>query len=356
MADNLRDITGQFKPPWYWFYDYQFQLEIKQVLYGTICFPLGQGYRCGESTEITIEEGKELTGEVGVEKGAFSGTLTIGVTTTVSQTWTPPAAGECEICLPRLCYPDSTVIISEFTGFPIPIKHIIKEVWKGPQAYFDRNCQPDPTCPGCAGKEHAGVMQTGETGTPTPSADRYACLVTPVSFPAMPGDPAEVAATMSKTLTGLWEAAMVNGQEFGSAAFGILNPSRSVTWLCPTPAMARTRISLLSRDASHFVAGGLPSRIDDPIFPVVAVTPAVEGAAATARMILQNRAEGTKVVTAPVSTATGVGTVMAASFDLSAEDLVSGGRALLQLEVGSGSPCSRNVFSEERYFGKKRAV
>ena len=348
MPENIRDVTSQYKPPWYEAINPLY--TVKKVLQGTFCFPFGSGFGCGEAMEISQGEELSLEANIGAQSSGVSGGVKIGAKFTQTVKWSYTSK-KCEYCRPQVCFPNSTLTIAEVTTVAPPFwwTQTIEMFDPGPQGQIERNCtQNDPLCK-CSGSETA-LHEPSPEGTAVTQGPPRSVLMLPTGFGLKEDGGVAQSTTLAQAVGDrvdkLWRT--FHDGTSGDVSLGILDPTGEVNWLHPAGQEASNRLSLLSRNAKEYVAGGLPAAIMGRYHTVVAIGPCGAGDEAEVTMTLANLDGDSKTIEAQPGVSHGVATIIAAQFDFGADGLSPGTRAMLHIKLQhKDDPCSASFLTEE---------
>ena len=82
---------------------------LKQYFTGTVCFPAGAEFGCGDEKEVGVEKENNLELKIGAEIVKDIGIdFTVGTKTTKSEKWTAKSE-KCTWCKPEICFPNSRI-------------------------------------------------------------------------------------------------------------------------------------------------------------------------------------------------------------------------------------------------------
>jgi hypothetical protein len=248
---------------------------LKQYFTGTVCFPAGSEFGCGDDKEVGVEKEESLELKIGAEKYGIGMDLTVGTKTTKSEKWTIKSE-KCKWCKPEICFPDSRVEVWTCFTMLTFYSHDYDKTYfyPGPVSQYLNNCGPDRDGH-CGCKEAAATAPApGEqsrvesTGMARPSI-----IFTPVSFRRQNQQTASNATDAMNALASLYEQDITDSKFSRERyAIGVHNPGESLNWLYPVSTNASQQISLLSRGYSDLPGRQGPSPFRGRFLPVLALT------------------------------------------------------------------------------------
>jgi|SRR5271166_1128184 len=232
---------------------------LKNAYSGTVCFPAGAEFGCGDDKEVGVEKEESLELKIGAEKEGFGADLTIGTKTTKSEKWTIKSK-ECQWCKPEICFPDSKVEVWTCSTVLSLYYHDYDKTYfyPGPVVLDVNNCGPDVG--GHCGCKEVVLTQAGparQMNGRGSSPARSALVLKPLSFVRTDQQSASDPEALSK-FAKIYEqdvtAPKFSGERY---AIGILEPGELVNWVCPTNGSLV--LSLLSRSAADLPSGAIRS-------------------------------------------------------------------------------------------------
>jgi hypothetical protein len=339
MPSDIKDVTREYGP------DVQkpsplVVCELKRVLSGTFCFPFGNGFGCGASSEVERGQEISLEAKLGAEGKGLSGEVTFGAKFTSSVKWSY-TADKCEYCRPEICFPNSTLFIYECERFLSfwSWTTIDKIFEPGPQGEIRSNCtKNDPLC-GC-GKEQSSLPSAGGLYQENNSGS-YARVVTPTHFARRPGfnDPSDAVSTADAIAAVLEDLAPANLDPIRRQALGFVDQTGSVNWVYPPAPAPAARVSLLTRRCADFLTGMGATQPSGPFLPVLAVMQCAPNARAEARLSWSAPDGSPRQILQNAEVRTGLVTSIWTEFNLSDEPLPPGATARLRLKITGPTGC-----------------
>ena len=246
---------------------------LKQVLTGTVCFPLGSEFGCGTDKEIGVEKEDSLELKLGGGKeGVGTIELTIGTKTTKSEKWTAKSE-KCEWCKPELCYPDSRIETWTCSTVLTLYYHDYDKTYfyPGPTSELKANCGEDRAK--CKCKETAATTAPKEGEGPKSSIYRGAAssvLVRPRSL--VRNDQTSPTPSDAGTAFASLYHEDLSSPSFGAdgTAFGIVEDGVPINWVYPSDKSEPMRISLLSINCGDGRSQGVAAPFHGRFVPVLA--------------------------------------------------------------------------------------
>jgi hypothetical protein len=242
----------------------------QQYFTGTVCFPAGAEFGCGDEKEVGVEKEENLELKIGAEIIKDIGIdLTIGTKTTRSEKWTIKSE-KCNWCKPEICFPNSRPCSTLLSLY----YHDYDKTYfyPGPVSRNLNNCGPDFD-------GHCNCTQEDLLKFYTVTRERSRGEGMRTAMPSMivtPGDfsredqNAEWPRNALSGFASLYQQDVIFGGE--RYAIGVREPGEPINWLYPAGAAEPRTLSLLSRGRADLRPG--PSLLRGRFLPVLAATQA----------------------------------------------------------------------------------
>jgi hypothetical protein len=341
MPTDLKDTTGGRKgETWGGF---GLGCILKQVLTGTVCFPLGSEFGCGTEKEIGVEKEQSVELKLGAgEEGVGSIEVTIGTKTTKSEKWTAHSE-KCQWCKPEICFPNSSIETWTCYGVWTLYRHGYDKTYfyPGPTSELSANCEENKAK--CKCTEQASTATTpreGESGGRSESTNSalHTMLLRPVHFSRENQTAPSEAAATADAFASLYHEDLMHPRFAGRpSAIGVAESGEAINWLHPATHEAVT-ISLLSTNCGDSRGSGVPSVFHGRFLPVLAALPCVPKAKPEIVATITAPGKQPRRMTAAPQTRTGLFTLLWAEFDLGAE-AEPGTKIGLELKVVNDDGC-----------------
>jgi hypothetical protein len=250
---------------------------LKQHLTGTVCFPAGAQFGCGDEKEVGVEKEESLELKIGAEHHGIGVDLTIGTKTTKSEKWTIKSE-RCQWCKPEICFPNSRIEAWTCSTLLTLYYHNYDKTYfyPGPISQDLNNCGPDRD-----GHCNCSQEELMKVGAPSGEHSRGEAVRT--ASPAMLIAPSNFSrqdqATVSDPTQAMDAFASLYQQDVMSPKFGgeqysigIDEPGEPVNWLYPASCVEPARLSLLSRRGADLPPSRGPSLFRGRFLPVLAAT------------------------------------------------------------------------------------
>ena len=245
---------------------------LKQYFTGTVCFPAGAEFGCGDEKEVGVEKENNLELKIGAEIVKDIGIdFTVGTKTTKSEKWTAKSE-KCTWCKPEICFPNSRIEVWTCSTVLSLYYHDYEKTYfyPGPVSQNRSNCGADRDghC-NCTQEELAkfyAVTREHSRGESSRTA-MPSMIITPGNF-SREDQRTEWPRDASSDFSSLYEQDVIFGGE--KYAIGVCEPGEPVNWLYPANAAEPYTLSLLSRGRADLRHG--PSLFRGRFLPVLAVT------------------------------------------------------------------------------------
>jgi hypothetical protein len=338
MPTDLKDSTGGRKGEvWGGF---GIGCILKQVLTGTVCFPLGSEFGCGTEKEIGVEKEESLELKLGGGKeGVGTIELTIGTKTTKSEKWTAKSE-KCEWCKPEVCFPDSRIETWTCSTVLTLYYHEYDKTYfyPGPTSEMRANCAEDREKCKCKEAGTTGVPREGE-GPKSSTTNRAAdsMLVRPVSLSRQDQvTPAPTAA--GSEFASAYEGSPSRGSG-GQTAIGIVEDGFPINWLYPANPDDPLRISLLSVSCGGGRSQGVAAPFHGRFLPVLAAHRCEPQSIAEATVTVRAPDKPPRQIKRNLEVYGGLFSVLWTEFDLGQDGTTFGTDIDLEIRVKNGAGC-----------------
>ena len=290
---------------------------LKKSLIGTVCFPSGMEFGCGDPGNL--DKGKIYN--LKTTLSPYAPDLSLETQLELKGDW-PSISDRCQWCSPEICYPESTVSILEcHSKIKFWRSGTIKTVFSGSRYNIKENCtQNDPRCNCDKSKLNEQTHRMEKQLQDFPN-NNYAVVLIPVNFirdenSNQPSSPIETADAAQKVLLDepIYD---VLGISEMTPTIGVINPSRNINWLNPTHKSSHRQLSLLSRNCMDFVSSGTSTfYLKNNFLPVLAVTQSLPNSIAEASITLNKSGKDIAKHENTVEVRTGLFTILWTEFNI----------------------------------------
>lgn len=274
MPTDLRDTTGARKGEFWG--GFGIGCYLKQILSGTVCFPLGSEFGCGAEKEIGVEKEQSIELKIGGEAGGEHAKgmleLTVGTKTTTSEKWTAHSE-KCDWCKPELCFPDSRVETWTCSTLLTLYYHDYDKTYfyPGPTSELMANCAEDKKKCKCSGTVAIPMKESEGPKSSVADGATHSMLLRPFRLErkdqTTPSSASEQASAFATLYQGDYASRNTGGR---GMAIGIMEAGQPINWLYPANPDEPPRISVLSLNCGDARDPVLPASFRGRYLPLLA--------------------------------------------------------------------------------------